>query len=54
VTTPFYSTIAKTCVYCPQTNPYFDLETNKCLDCGNDKYDINLRKCVSLTKPAGN
>ncbi len=49
--TPFYSTSGRTCVFCPQTHPYFDLESEKCLDCGNDKYDPNLRKCVNLNKP---
>ena len=37
---------------CPPTHPYYNLESEKCQDCGNDKYDATLRKCVGLTQPA--
>ena len=47
-TTAFYSTSLKECVICPETHPYFNLESEKCQDCGNDKYDSSIRKCVSL------
>jgi hypothetical protein len=51
--TPFYSTSSRACVFCPDAHPYFDLESEKCLDCGSDRYDATLRRCINPIKPAG-
>ncbi len=45
--TPFYSSALKSCVTCPDTHPYYNLDNGKCQDCGNDKYDSSLKKCVA-------
>ena len=37
--TPFYSLAFKSCVTCPSTHPYYNLDNEKCQDCGNDRYD---------------
>jgi hypothetical protein len=43
----FYSSTVKSCVYCPDSHPLFNLITEKCQNCGTTaKYDPVLRKCI--------
>lgn len=44
---PYYDPVSKTCVKCPTAQPYFNLDTSKCQDCGSSVYNSSSFACVA-------
>ena len=44
---PYYDPVSKTCVKCPTAQPYFNLDTSKCQDCGSSVYNSTSFTCVA-------
>jgi len=47
--TPFYDKTSKNCVQCTGSQPYFNLELNKCQDCGSGVYNSTTFSCAANT-----
>lgn len=53
-TSPFYDFNHKTCVSCPSTQPYFNLDTYLCQDCGGGSYNAASYSCSKNGGAGGN
>jgi hypothetical protein len=43
--TPYYDHVSKSCVQCPKDYPYYNLDTDKCQNCGSGVYNPTLFNC---------
>jgi hypothetical protein len=42
---PYYDQTLYACVQCPEDHPYFNLQTNKCQNCGDGTYNSQTSSC---------